>query len=126
MAKRSAAILAETFKKPSYQDYVAPQTSFRLNGLVHAKLKAIAEMYPHYSLNDIVNKLLEAALEDFEVGMRGNSFGTEHEGTPEERTHYEGDNEIEKYHKLIDKYGKELVEKLEGTRAKEKKLENTK
>lgn len=112
MTKRNAAVLAETFKKPSYQDYVAPQTSFRLNGLAHAKLRAITEMYDDWSLNDVVNKLLDAALDDFEAGMRGECYGTENEGTPDEVTHYAGDAEVKRFHELIEKHGDELVKNL--------------
>lgn len=112
---KKAAMLAASLQKPSFEDHTAPQTSFRLNVLVLAKLKALADMYPH-SMNDLVNKLLDAALEEFEEGMRGEYYGTEHEGTPQEIARYEGDEQIREFKQKTEQHGFEILKKLEKKR----------
>lgn len=114
MTKRSAAMLAEKFKKPDYADYQAPQTSFRLNVLVTAKLKAIAEMYPSRSLNEIVNSLLAAALDDFESGLRGMNTGRETLPNGEQVDYWEGEEDVAEFNRLTEQFADELVAKIKS------------
>lgn len=114
MTKRSAAMLAERFKKPDYADYQAPQTSFRLNVLVTAKVKAIVKMYPSRSINEIVNSLLAAALEDFEAGMRGMKTASETLPNGQVVDYWEGEDDAAEFNRLTEQYADELVAKIKS------------
>jgi hypothetical protein len=107
-----AAGLATRFKKPDYSDYQAPQTSFRLNVLVTAKLKAITEMFPDQTMNQIVNQLLSAALDDFEVGLKGERYLKSALDTGEEIVFWESPEVAEEFLALANKYAEELVAKI--------------